>query len=198
MFEALRSGDWRTRANALTALRFAAAPVCALSIARGFHGAALGLFVLAVATDLVDGRVARRYGETSALGGLLDHASDASFVALGCLALALRGELPWLLPPLIAIAFAQYLLDSRVPQQAGRPREGWALRASSLGRWNGIGYFIALGIPVVRDGLSLGWPPAGWSLVIGWVLVVTTLVSMADRLHTSRASRAASEDQSSQ
>ncbi|MEE2664664.1 MAG: CDP-alcohol phosphatidyltransferase family protein [Myxococcota bacterium] len=197
MPEVPRSGVWRTRANALTALRFAAAPACALSIACEIHGIALGLFALAVATDLVDGRVARRYGETSALGGLLDHVSDASFVALGCLALALRGELPWLLPPLIAIAFAQYVLDSRTPRRAERPREGWALRASALGRWNGIGYFVVLGIPVVRDGLSIGWPSQGLPFALGWVLVVSTLVSMADRLRTSRAARSARDDGSS-
>ena len=85
------SGEWRTRANALTALRLAAAPACAFAVAYQLHGVALALFVLAVATDLVDGRVARRYGETSALGGLLDHATDATFVALGCFAVAMRG-----------------------------------------------------------------------------------------------------------
>jgi phosphatidylglycerophosphate synthase len=187
MSEVSASGVWRTRANALTATRLAAAPVCAFAIANELHGIALGLFVLAVATDLVDGPVARRYGETSALGGLLDHASDATFVALGCLAVALRGELPWILSPLIAAAFVQYVLDSRTPVRSAPPRASWALRASSLGRWNGIGYFVALGIPVVRDGLSIGWPPTGLVLGVGWLLVASTLVSIVDRLRVARA-----------
>ncbi|MEO2237489.1 MAG: CDP-alcohol phosphatidyltransferase family protein, partial [Candidatus Poseidoniia archaeon] len=161
------SGVWRTRANALTATRLVAAPVCAFAIANELHGIALGLFVLAVATDLVDGPVARRYGETSALGGLLDHASDATFVALGCLAVALRGELPWILSPLIAAAFVQYVLDSRTPVRSAPPRASWALRASSLGRWNGIGYFVALGIPVVHD-----LPGVGANLIDHYVIRV--------------------------
>jgi phosphatidylglycerophosphate synthase len=180
------SGEWRTRANALTALRLAAAPACAFAVACQAHGLALALFVLAVATDLVDGLVARRYGETSALGGLLDHATDATFVSLGCLAVATRGEAPWILSFLIAAAFVQYVLDSRSPGPSAPTRQGWALRASALGRWNGIGYFVLLGIPVVRDGLSIGWPPGGLVLGIGWTLVLSTVVSMLDRLLAAR------------
>ena len=153
--------------------------------------------MLAVATDLVDGRVARHYGESSPLGGLLDHATDATFVALGCFAVALRGEAPWILSFLIAAAFVQYVVDSRAreplasvraePTRARAPV--WALRASALGRWNGIGYFVLLGIPVVRDGLSLGWPPREWVIVIGWALVGSTVVSMVERLRVSHAGR---------
>jgi phosphatidylglycerophosphate synthase len=165
---------WATRANALTALRLAAAPALAAAIACGAAGAALLLFALAVATDLLDGRVARRFGEASPLGGLLDHASDAALVTAGLAALAWRGALSGLLPPLVAAAFFQYMLDSRA--LAGR-----RLRASALGRANGIAYFVLLGIPVVRDGLGLGWPGPPSVRILGWALVATTLVSMADR-----------------
>lgn len=173
---------WRTRANALTAVRLAAAPACALAIASGAHGAAFALFWLAVATDLVDGRVARRYGEASPLGGLLDHATDATFASLGLLAVALRGEAPLALPALVAAAFVQYVVDSRATR-------GRALRASALGRWNGIAYFALLGVPVVRDGLGLGWPPAGLVHALGLALVATTLASMLDRALAARRAR---------
>ena len=176
------SSVWRTRANALTAVRLAAAPACAAAVLCEAHGVALATFSLAVATDMVDGHVARRYGETSSLGGLFDHATDATFVTLGCLALALRGEAPLLLPLLIAAAFVQYVLDSRSPARDRGSRTSWSLRASALGRWNGIGYFVVLGIPVVRDGLSIGWPPSWLVLSVGWAFVVSTLVSMVERL----------------
>ena len=51
-----------TRANALTALRLLAAPLLAAAVVYDAPVVALGLFVLAVVTDLIDGRVARRYG----------------------------------------------------------------------------------------------------------------------------------------
>ncbi len=166
---------WRTRANGLTAIRLALAPFLAMAVLDGDVVLAHGLFWLAVVTDLADGPVARRFGEVSPLGGLLDHATDATFVATGLFAVAWTGQIPMLLPPLVLAAFLQYTFDSRA--LAGR-----TLRASSLGRLNGICYFVLLGIPVVRDGLGLGWPPASWVWWIGAALVATTLVSMLDRL----------------
>jgi phosphatidylglycerophosphate synthase len=176
--------SWQTRANALTALRLLAAPALAASICTGESGAALAIYGLAVASDFADGWVARRYEEASPLGGFMDHAVDAAFVSTGCAALALMGVLPALLPVLIAVAFTQYAIDSRVG--SSRP-----LRASSLGRWNGIAYYVALAVPLVRDGLGLDWPSAGAVLALGWLLVVSTLVSMADRWRVSRRRLAA-------
>ena len=129
---------------------------------------------LAVATDVADGRLARARGESSAFGGLLDHATDASFVSLGLCALAQAGQVPWALPVLVVAAFLQYMLDSK--SLGGR-----ALRASFLGRWNGILYFVPLGIVATRNGLGLSWPPDGWVVAIAWGLVLSTAISMADR-----------------
>ena len=175
-------GGLRTRANALTALRLVCGPLLVLALLEHAVWTAAALFWLAVATDLLDGRVARRFDESSALGGFLDHVTDAAFVALGLAALALRGEAPALLPALVAFAFAQYTLDSRVI-------DGGALRASALGRWNGIAYFVPVGAFVTRDALGLGWPGRSLVLALGWLLVATTLLSMADRLLALRRAR---------
>ena len=174
-----RRGRWLTWANGLTATRLVAAPLLALAILREAHGLALLIFVAAVLTDLLDGRVARRFGEASPLGGVLDHATDAAFVTAGTGALGCVGEVPQILPWLIAAAFLQYAVDSRVAA-------GSSLRSSALGRWNGVAYFVVLGIPVVRNGLGLAWPGALLVNAIGWLLVVSTLVSMAQRLRAWR------------
>jgi phosphatidylglycerophosphate synthase len=171
--------SWQTRANVLTALRFLAAPALAAAICSGEMALALALFAFAVATDFADGWVARRYGEVTPLGGFMDHAVDAAFVTTGCAALALVGVLPALLPVLIALAFTQYAIDSRVG--AARP-----LRGSALGRWNGVAYYAVIAVPVTRDALGLDWPGPGPVSALGWALVGTTLLSMADRLRTSR------------
>ncbi len=172
----------RTRANALTALRIVCGPLLVLALLEHAAWPAFALFWLAVATDALDGRVARRFGESSALGGFLDHLTDAAFVSLGLAALALRGEAPALLPALVALAFLQYTLDSRVIQGNG-------LVASALGRWNGIAYFVPIGTVVVRDALGLGWPAAPLVLGLGWLLVASTLLSMADRARALRRAR---------
>ena len=168
-----------TVANAITLVRLIAAPLTAYAVFSGHALLAGLLFVLAVVTDLGDGIVARRRNEASTFGGLFDHATDATYVTVALAAVAMRGEVPWLLPPLIAIAFLQYVLDSRA-------HVGLALRASQLGRWNGIAYFALAGTPLVRDALALGWPPATWVYGAGWVLVATTALSMLDRATSRR------------
>lgn len=170
----LRGGAWLTRANALTGLRLALAAPLAGAIVAGEATLAAALFAVAVVTDLLDGRVARRFGESSALGGILDHGADALTVVCGLAALAWQGAVPAALPPLIALAFAQYALDSRA--LAGR-----RLRASALGRANGIAYFVLLGTPLVRDALGLSFPAPALVRGLGWALVATTCVSAADR-----------------
>jgi phosphatidylglycerophosphate synthase len=169
---------WLTRANGLTLIRLIAAPVLAIAIHQDAAMAAAAVFALAVATDVADGIVARRFGEASALGQLIDHTTDAIFVSVGTAALACAGELPALLPTLIAGSFVQYALDSRNPQADGP-------RPSSLGRWNGIAYFAAVAVPIVRDALGLPWPDPAWVMGLGWLLVISTLLSIADRLRFS-------------
>jgi phosphatidylglycerophosphate synthase len=177
--DAETAAAWSTRANALTLLRLLAAPCLVLTILAGQVWAAALLVALAVVTDLADGRVARRFGEVTRLGGLLDHAVDATFVTAGSAALAWLGALPAALPPLIALAFLQYALDSS-------PAGTGVLRASRLGRWNGIAYYAVVALPLARDALGLTQPAAQWVYGMGWLLVASTLVSIADRLCAAR------------
>ena len=177
-----RVGRLGTLANAVTFTRVLSVPLLAVAILTDARLSAAALFAWAVVTDLVDGRLARRRGEVSNLGGLLDHSADAFFCSVGLGALASVGVVPVPLPFLVALAFTQYMLDSR--SIAGKP-----LRASSLGRWNGIFYFVMIGIPVVRDALGLAWPGPGLVMAIGWLLVASTLVSMGDRLVALLSSR---------
>jgi phosphatidylglycerophosphate synthase len=175
-------GRWLTPANALTALRLLAALPFVLAIRAGAPLVAALVFTLAAASDFADGRVARRRGESSSFGGLLDHSVDAFFVSAGAAALASVGVLPVPLAPLIAFAFLQYAFDSK-------PTRTRALRASSLGRVNGIAYYVIVAVPVVRDALALGWPGPGLVRALGWLLVGSTLLSILDRL-LARDSRA--------
>lgn len=173
--------DLFTLANALSGLRLACAQACAWAIWVGVAQWAAAAFVLAVVTDLADGPVARRRAEVSALGGFIDHGVDALFCAAAMAALAMAGLVPGILPVLVVAAFLQYAVDSRA--FAGRP-----LKASRIGRHNGVAYYVLVGIPVVRDGLGLAWPPDSWVLWLGWLLVATTAVSMFDRLRVRLAS----------
>lgn len=138
---------------------------------------AAGILWLAIGTDVVDGYLARAKNASSPLGGALDHGSDALFVTLTLAALVTHGWVPWLLPVLVPAAFLQYLLDSRA--LAGQP-----LRASQLGRYNGLAYFVLAGFPVMQLALGLTLIPFDYFVYLGWGLVITTLISMLDRLVT--------------
>lgn len=65
-----------TSANLLTLLRILSVPLFVGLVASGSVGAALAVFVLAGATDLLDGFIARRYGQRTALGRFLDPLAD--------------------------------------------------------------------------------------------------------------------------
>jgi len=164
-------------ANALTATRvLLALPFGFLMSRDGARSAVLAALVLAVAiaTDLLDGAIARRRGIATAAGGAFDHAADCFFVTSGLVAGAVRGAFPWILPVLVAAAFAQYVVDSYWVHR------GRALRASALGRYNGILYFAPLGADVlVRAGLRALQPAV---TVLVWMLVVSTVLSMGERL----------------
>ena len=94
---------------------------------------------------------------------------------------AIAGSVTPILPLLIPFAFGQYVIDSSV---WSRQRQ---LRASFLGRWNGILYFV----PLVLIAVSRLPVPAGatsflllTARALGYLLVASTLVSVIDRATT--------------
>ena len=101
-------------AHALTTVRFLLIVPFAVLMAHGEpHRAALATGVLAaIATDVLDGVIARRHGTASAVGGLFDHATGCLFVTAGLAAGASRSAFLWVLPVLVSTAFAQYVADS--------------------------------------------------------------------------------------
>lgn len=73
------------------------APVVWWLETTGAHAAAFSVFTLAMATDLVDGRLAARLGSNRALGRILDPASDKLLAICAWLALWSTGRAaPWM------------------------------------------------------------------------------------------------------
>lgn len=164
-------------ANLLTAVRLLLVIPFGVLMARAdARAAALGavVFMVAVASDLLDGRVARRLNTASPFGRAFDHSSDFLFVVSGLAGGATRGVFPWILPAVITLAFTQYVVDS---YWLHRERQ---LRGSRLGRYNGILYFVPLGGELLlRLGLGFVQPLLP---LIAWALVISTCLSIVDRL----------------
>jgi cardiolipin synthase len=97
-------------ANALTALRFALAPIFLVLYVEGDRLRALAAFAAAAATDVLDGLVARALRQHTRLGAFLDPIADKFLFACALIALAATGRLPAWLPALVVSRdFAQLL-----------------------------------------------------------------------------------------
>jgi phosphatidylglycerophosphate synthase len=176
-------------ANALTAVRLALVVPVAAGLARPelLRPVVIAVLIgLAIASDVLDGPIARRTGRASARGMLFDHSTDCLFVTAGLAGAAVAGAITPILPALIPFAFGQYVVDSYVWH---RQRQ---LRASFLGRWNGILYFVPLVLIA-----SSRWPFApgfvsflrSATSVFGYLLTASTIISMLDRATTPVRSR---------
>lgn len=85
-----------TVANTLTALRGLLVAPTVVAVLGGRWGAALGLFLAALATDVLDGWVARRGHQVTILGQLLDPVVDKAFYFALFFSLAAVGRIPYL------------------------------------------------------------------------------------------------------
>lgn len=84
-----------TAPNAITLARLVLMPVCAWLLATEHYSAGLVLTAVVGATDWVDGWLARRLGQVSRLGQLLDPFADRLLIASVVIALLVRSVLPW-------------------------------------------------------------------------------------------------------
>lgn len=182
--------------NLLTVLRIGAiVPVAALLLARSPAGdlAACLLFVLASATDWLDGWLARRAGPkrdpgARAIGRMLDPIADKLLVASALLLLAASGRLGDLgLVPALVISAREVLVAGLREHVAGLG-SGPALPVTVLAKWKTAAQMTALSLlllgdggaslvglgaaPVEAAGLLLLWVAAGLTLVTGWSYLV--------------------------
>lgn len=82
-------------ALAITLLRFLLAPLLVWLLHEGAYLAALGVFLAGSISDALDGYIARRFHQGTALGALLDPLADKLLIACGILMLAWLGHFPW-------------------------------------------------------------------------------------------------------
>jgi len=85
-------------ANELTLLRLVMVPFFVVFLAMGGTAGrvvAFGLFIVASATDLLDGRLARQRGLITDFGKIADPIADKALTGAALVTLSAQGELPW-------------------------------------------------------------------------------------------------------
>jgi cardiolipin synthase len=155
-----------TLPNALSLLRLFMVPlVVALLLARS-DGLAAAFFVLAAATDFLDGRIARRAGPTR-LGRILDPVADRLMLSSVAVVLAVRGLLPaWA----VAILVGRDLLAL-----AGSLVVGSKIRVNRVGKAATAVLMGAVALVVIIPGVVVGeimfYAGFGLSIVAGLMYV---------------------------
>jgi CDP-diacylglycerol--glycerol-3-phosphate 3-phosphatidyltransferase len=91
------AGLWNV-ANVLTMVRIVLVPVFVVFLFAGgtaWRLAALGTFVVASLTDVLDGRLARSRGLVTDFGKIADPVADKALTGAALIGLSALGEIPW-------------------------------------------------------------------------------------------------------
>jgi CDP-diacylglycerol---glycerol-3-phosphate 3-phosphatidyltransferase len=169
-----------TLPDQLTLTRALAVPVVVVLFAWNFEGHAYwatGVFTVAMATDQVDGWLARRRNQTSSFGALLDPIADKVLVMVALVMLVGEGVAPaWM----VAAIAARELAISGLRLAA--IERGVVMGARDLGKLKTWAQALAVGFG--------GFAAAGaWSEDIAWwallIAVVLTWVSGLDYLRVA-------------
>jgi cardiolipin synthase len=148
--------------NALSALRIAVIPVFVwLILHEGTEAAGLLLLGITLATDWVDGYIARRTGQVSNLGKVLDPVADRLAIAAGLIAVVIAGAFPLWAALLILLRDAIVLVAGVIVSVR------WHVRIDV--RWIGKAATLALMVAVPM----IAWANFGLALaaplrVVGW------------------------------
>ena len=129
----------------------------------------LGLFIAVVGTDWLDGVVARRSGQISELGKVLDPVADRLAIAAGLVALVIRGAFP------LWAAFLILLRDAVTLAAAAVLLAGRKIRLDVRFLGKAATFSLMVAIPCIAWG-NLGLPLGEVTLAVGWVAYAAGIV----------------------
>ena len=185
-------------ANMPTYARIAAVPVVVgllfwQSILGGglwLRWVALAVFIAAGVTDILDGYVARKLGQQSSLGRMLDPIADKLLVASSLLMLAAGTTIHgWALLAAVII-LCREILVSGLREFLAELRV--SVPVSQLAKWKTAGQLVAIGFliageagekvlsPTIEIGVTLLWLSAIVTLYTGWDYLRAGLRYMID------------------
>jgi CDP-diacylglycerol--glycerol-3-phosphate 3-phosphatidyltransferase len=157
-------------ADLVAVLRAVAVVPIVWAIAADQRLIALGLFVLAAASDALDGALARRYGTSGPRGALLDPLADKVLV-IGTLGALAAVGIGW---PVTVVAVATALREGAVAFLRMRAfARGIGFPADRLAKVKTAAQMIGVALIIVGE---RPWPVAGATLVgLAFLLSLATL-----------------------
>lgn len=170
--------------NAISFLRIALVPVFAfLIVDRDTTAVGFTIFALVLATDWLDGVVARGIGQVSEVGKVLDPLADRIAIAAGLVALVARDAFPlWAALPILlrdALVLVAGILLARSGKRIdvryiGKVATFSLMAAIGAVAWGNLGYALAPAF------LACGWVLYGAGIV---EMVVATVLYARDARH---------------
>lgn len=133
---------------------------------------ALVIFLVAAATDLLDGYLARRWGQVTTVGTLLDPIADKLLISAALVSLVEIHRVPaWMVILIIGREFAVSGLRS-IASAAG-----YTIEASELGKTKMVAQVVAIALVIA----GIRWPAwTEFGLLGMWAVVLFALISAAD------------------
>lgn len=179
-----------TLPNLLTLLRILAIPFFAIAVWYGRMWEALGIFIAAGLTDLLDGWIARTFNQKSRLGGILDPAADKLLMTTAFILTSLpKDHLKMPMPVWVAIfSICRDVIISFVVVVAFLRSEPLNARPSFLGKFTTGAEIVVIGICLLVNAVG----PRPWqAFVLPWVYYAMAALVLASGIHYfHRASRA--------
>lgn len=178
--------------NSITLTRICAIPLLIWILSTSMFSSANGekeilasaLFIAASITDGIDGYIARKRGQITTMGMLLDPLADKLLIAAAFVTLVQFN--PRLVPPWIAVVIIgrEFLVSGLRGIAAS---EGFTIEASDLGKFKMLVQIISV-VAVILDHRWQVWPiysyyvfPVDWIARLAiWFMVLLSLVSAGD------------------
>ena len=156
--------------NLISSLRIALIPAFVVLIVHpNTTRAGLVLFVVVVATDWIDGALARATGQVSDLGKVLDPVADRLAIAAGLIALVVADAFPFWAALLILVRDMVVLIAGLVLLSTRRAR----IEVRYLGK---VATFALMAAIAGIAWGTLGYPLAPAALVCGWAFYAAGIV----------------------
>ena len=154
--------------NKLTLLRIILIPAFMVVLYWGFPGAnyvALGIFILASLTDMLDGKIARKYNLVTDFGKFADPLADKMLVTAAMLWFVEIGRMPaWALLLVIVREFAVSGLRMIASDKGRVIAAGWSGKVKTASTMVCI---VVMFLPI----------PAVLNTICGWIITLTALYS---------------------
>jgi cardiolipin synthase len=154
-----------TLPNLFTLARLILAPFVVLAILNAHYGRAIVLFFAAGITDVIDGLLARRLGESTPAGAYFDPVADKILLSAIYIALGVVRAMPWWM---VALVFARDIL---ILAMAAYGLLFTSVRRFPPSVWGKISTFLQIGAALVvmgaRDGIPAPVDLALWLMVAG-------------------------------